>query len=220
MMEEKIIFPEDVTPKKVTISQWDNGTKLDIPITLYLGKPDESLRGLSQGILYYSEMDARNSLTTHNACKCGCAVKKPYTICDVCEAKKNQEYYAALPKKEWCEDCLVCDENGHFFSEWYEVFDFLFHDEAELKDIELFFTEEQKYEGNLDFYNLFEDILPEDFDDRDIPKPIQQAIDLFNKTIDDLNLTASYTEASPRTAVLISEEILKDFENYKKEWAK
>jgi hypothetical protein len=204
---EKVILPEDVQIKKVTISQWDDGTPIEKPIVLFYNGQ----------CLHSDEEISRKLASTHRKCgNCGDIIPQNY-YCTLCANREARERYEKLPKKEWDEKNYICDDDGHFFSEWEELFEFLLYGNDEIPSIKgkmLFHTEAQKYEGHLDFYDLWEDILPEEFMDSDIPKEIEKAIETFNQTIDDLNLTASYTKT--KVAVLITDEIEKEFIEYAK----
>lgn len=210
--EEKIIFPEDVTPKRVTISQWDDGEKLEKPIVLFYNHERECLSP--------DEALVRDSIATHYSCECGCPSKKPFLRCENCRAKADLEKWEKTPKKEWDEKIPICDNEGNFFSEWNDVFDYCIQHEDQItpKNLELFLTKKEKFRGRISFYDLFNDILPEGFDDSDIPMSIQYAIDDCNRVIDSMDITASYRPTE--IAVLVTDEVMKDFEEYKQEQEK
>jgi len=205
MTEEKIIFPEDVQLKTITITKFDDGTNLKEPITLYLADDH----------LVSNERTARDILCTHYSCECGCPSRKPFLTCEDCRDKARKEKYNASEKKEWLEDRPVC--NGEcYFNEWWEIFNFCLEEDCTLDDLELIHTEEKKYKGCLDFFNLFHNVIPEGLDyDEQIPSQIKQAIDEFNKKIDNLDITASYVQT--KVYVLITDEIREEFKKYKQE---
>lgn len=133
-----------------------------------------------------AETTARWHGATHTKCtECGCASKKPYTVCQACRDKRSHESWMRLPERDAVEGEPVYSEllNEYFFDIDYAC------DEANergipVEDLQLVCCE-QVFAKSIDT-DIWADDLPED---QDPPMQLVEAVEAFNKAIEGLALS-------------------------------
>ena len=141
---------------------------------------------LSRNGIFYGddERTARYDGCTHTPCeKCCKLIERGRTICDGCLALRDIANHTTAPKQAWDGDAplVIYNTNTYFFGEdeleWYCTEHSVSRDEL------LLMLCDPQYPRPVDVMDLVEDIMPEDFDEWDIPAPIREAVDQLNKAI-------------------------------------
>jgi hypothetical protein len=153
------------------------------------------------------ERMARFSSCTHKKCDCGGLMERIWTKCENCRGKAAIERYNSLPFEEWDLVKPVCEAFGYkyFFSE-EEITDFIYEhnedcdEEDKITELDLLICEPNSLQHLHSSY--WEDVL---FEDNDIPKKLQDAVDAVNKVIDTLP-PQSYSPGKIRTTYKYTEQ--------------
>jgi len=131
------------------------------------------------------ERTARYSGGTHKTCEdCGNVYLKN-SWCEPCYKKKQAAKFEAMPRRVWdgVEPICLFDGDKYFFDcDIAELEEYAEECQCEVDDLRLVFCEPQ-YATQLEPYDLYQDLLPED---GELPDEIIAAIDVFNAAIKDL----------------------------------
>lgn len=131
------------------------------------------------------ERIARYAGCTHDRCECGAVIPKSRIKCDDCRAKDVRARYENLERKEWdgVAPLALYDDDTYFFSEG-DLEDYCDEHDCKVEDLMLVFCDPQ-YGRKLDIADYLCDQLPEDATEYDIPAPIVEAAEAFNKAVRD-----------------------------------
>ena len=150
-MNEKLIYPEDVEVKSVTIDD----------ATFYYGGP-------TCKVLYSSEDAVRYFHSNARKCeRCGDGYwGKGYILCEACRNKSALERYYQLEEKEPENDNMYSDAYDRYFYGWEDVDTFIEDEEDDItvEDLRLLCVEPTK-KRYVDLDELYADDMPEDADD-------------------------------------------------------
>lgn len=139
-----------------------------------------------RGIFYYdNEHGARYDGCTHKPCEgCGELIPRDGLIyCRPCLGTRDAQRFAALPRKEWGgETPLVIYRTDTYFFNEDELDEYCAENEVSREDLMLVICEpcRPRLVSALD---LFDDALPEDADESDIPATVRDAVDRLNEAI-------------------------------------
>jgi hypothetical protein len=166
MKEEKIIMHDsEEAAQPVTITLWKSST----------------------GRLYDDERSARYDGSTHVDCKtCGEPAEKPYTLCDKCKAKAELERYLAMPSAEWDGVSMIySDTRDQYYASPDEAYDEI-EEGGDLSELRLIICE-PNYVRPLEGEYCCDEMS----EDGDLPNAVEEAMDVFNKSVDGIILSWS-----------------------------
>jgi hypothetical protein len=155
---------------------------------------------------YYGDMEdsehlARYDSCTHKRCKCGNLMRKHFTLCKVCREKKEKERYYKRPYKIYKPDMVVySDLYDEYFFDYDEIMDYYEYNDINITDdLRLIICEPNK-PYNIDPYDIYEDILPDD-SNIDLPDEILEAFDRLNDTLNKCKSIISWEPGKHRTDI-------------------
>ena len=205
MSEEKIILPKDVVLTRKMVEVYD---------IIVEDRNGPSLVQCSNT----TEDEMRERVATHTECtKCQKPAKKPYLLCEECQKEKNTEAFNNYEEVAWTQGMAFSKTHNEYYQDWDEVFyklaDMLESDpEFTIQDMRLVIAD-PVYPRQLND-DFFSDEMPDDMEE--LPDNLQEAIDAFNDVIKAAK-PLSYEGYHSKIRVKITEDILKDFEDLKKE---
>lgn len=153
------------------------------------------------------EQMARYFSCTHKKCECGGITERSWTRCEDCRNKAEIERYKALPFEEWdgITPVVIAFGDKYFYSE-EEISDWIAEHNEDLEpgdritELELLICTPNKLQYLDSSY--WEDVL---FEDTEIPKELQEAVNAVNKVIDTLP-AQSYSPGKIRTTYKYTEQ--------------
>lgn len=164
MSQDKIIMyesPEAARPGKVIVDGKESPVWLSV-----------------SGVIFNNEDSARFHSHTHKLCACGKTMKKGYTKCEFCIAKKRNTDYDLMPLVEWDGSTMlysiVTDE---YYRDMDDVWEECEKREYELKPSQMMMVLcEPNYLGPIDA-QMWDDVLPED---KELPDSVIEKLNEFN----------------------------------------
>jgi hypothetical protein len=148
-----------------------------------------------------SEHLARYDSCTHKKCKCGNIMRKHFTECSKCREKNRIESYYRMPYKQYKQDMVVyCDIHDKYFFDYDSILDFCDYEGIEVDELRLIVCKPNK-PSNIDPYEYYEDILPEE--DIDLPDDILEAFDKLNNTLNNSDSIVSWEPGKYRTDIKV-----------------
>jgi hypothetical protein len=139
-----------------------------------------------RGIFYgANEHGARYDGCTHKPCgDCGELIPRDGRIrCRPCQGTRDAERYAEMPREEWdgVTPLVIFRTDAYFFDE-DELDEYCAENEVSREDLMLVICEpcRPRLVSALD---LFDDALPEEADESDIPTPVREAVDALNAAL-------------------------------------
>lgn len=150
-----------------------------------------------------SEHLARYDGCTHHIAACGHKAHRGWSKCDDCRSKETADNYKNMPEVEWDGVTPLClyQDDKYFYDE-DDIAMYCEENEIESGQLQLCICTPNKYTVVTSEAIASEDDSPEDYDG-DLPKEIQDALDVLNKVILEYPKPFTWSCGKQRVTVII-----------------